>query len=187
MDLAPNLLSMNAISWHLGSSGIPFDSNKIAVDATGKITKWTETQLAQPTDGQLSSIKTAYQKAYNAAITDFSEYSDFYDDIIAKINGIPNCDELQAYIQKLVTEYFQKKIADATKKAKQLADLGGDGSLNLSSLGSVITWITKFVNSNLVGPYAKTTALLAITITKQTEIVAAATNKISELQCDIPL
>jgi hypothetical protein len=185
MDFSPQLLTTNAINWHLGSQGIPFDSSKITVDATGKVTKWAETAIVEPTESQLDSIKTTYQKAYTAAITDFGGYSDFYDNMIAKINGIPNCAELESYAEKLVTGYFTTKISDLTQKISSLASLGGNGSLSLSSLGSVIGWITKFVSSNLVGPYAKATALLAITITKQAEVVAAVANKVSELECDI--
>ena len=177
-------ITQNALAWFLGRQGIAYDTSKISV-VDGVITKWTETKVTQPTVEELVAIKTNYQEAYKQALTDFSEYSDFYDNMIAKINAIPNCSELEAYVTKMVNEFFSKKLAELTKSLGVLSSLGGDGSLSLSSLGSVISWITKFVNSNLVGPYAKTTALLAITITKQAEVAAALANKMSELGCDI--
>ena len=177
-------ITQSSLAWFLGRQGIPFDTSKISV-VDGAITKWAETKVAQPTVEELETIKTNYQEAYKQALTDFSEYSDFYDNIIAKINAIPNCAELEAYVTKMVTEFFTDKLTELTKSLGFLSSLGGDGSLSLSSLGSVISWITKFVNSNLVGPYAKATALLAITITKQAEVAAAVANKMSELECNI--
>ena len=175
-------MTLNTIQWYLGSSGVPLDTSKITVVA-GAITKWTETQVPEPTVAELATIKTNYEAAYSTAITDFSEYSDFYDNMIDKINGIPNCKELEAYAQKLVTEYFTNMMKDQLKKISTLASLGGNGSLSLSNLRSVISWITKFVNSNLVGPYAKMMALYTITITKQAQVVEAVANKMSELEC----
>ena len=175
-------MTLNAVTWFLGSKGVVFDASKISI-ANGVITKWTESAVAKPSISELATIKDNYQQTYQAAITSFSEYSDFYDAMIAKINAIPNCTELEKYTEKMVTDFFKDKLASMTKQLGVLSGLGGDGSLSLSSIGSVISWITKFVNSNLVGPYAKTTALLSITVTKQAEVVAAVTNKISQLGC----
>lgn len=175
-------MTLNAVTWFLGSQGVMFDPTKISI-VGGAITRWTETAVTQPSIPELAIIKDNYTQAYTTAITSFSEYSDFYDNMIKKIEGIPNCTELQAYIQKMVTEYFQTLITDQLKKLSILASLGGNGSLSLSSLGSVISWISKYVNQNLVGPYAKMSALYAITVAKQAEVVAAAAQKFSELEC----
>ena len=122
IDTTTNIV-VNIVDYETEQSGVPngledtllvvpsVDGEIGGTYANGVITKWTESAVAKPSISELATIKDNYQQTYQAAITSFSEYSDFYDAMIAKINAIPNCTELEKYTEKMVTDFFKDKLA----------------------------------------------------------------------------
>lgn len=98
---------------------------------------------------------------------------------IEAIEAAPDCETLMQLSAKIQTYYVDKLIGqmrDLIEQIEPLTEIPDD-------LGSVISWITSFINLNVLSSYNKMIALEAEAVAQYTLTIAAITSKISSMSC----
>ena len=104
---------------------------------------------------------------------------EYVANLTARINVAETCEELLGLknaIDAQMTEMLGS-VESAISTLKALIVAPGD-------IGAVITWISDFINSSILGPYNKAVALQAELIALQATLAAAIAAKSTELHCE---
>lgn len=104
----------------------------------------------------------------------------YIDNLKVKISSVKTCEEL-ARIKEDIRKYFDAQLASINEEIALLSTL----IINPTDLGSVISWITNFISSNILGPYYKALLLQAEIIAEMAEIMALISSVTSSLTCNI--
>ena len=99
----------------------------------------------------------------------------------ARIAAIKDCKELAEFLEKQVKAYYKTLIDDVTSK---IAILGVLKEIP-TDIDKVITWLTNFINTNIIDPYNKAILLEAQLVIEVTELISLVESKIASLTCNI--
>jgi hypothetical protein len=97
-----------------------------------------------------------------------------------KIDNISTCEEL-SLIKHDVEENMAALVAKVAGSISDLSDL----LVKPDDLGKIVTWIGKFIDKSVTGPYNKLLALQTEVLALQTAMNAKIAAKIAELHCSI--
>jgi len=125
--------------------------------------------------------------------------TDYTDNIIAKINAIPTCDdikdktgeeldEIKAKIKVILAEIDADSTAYFTELQTNLTNslaILGPLNINPTNISSVITWISDFITSNITQPIETITADLILVPVELLRVSTAIANKTTDLSACI--
>jgi len=110
------------------------------------------------------------------------------DDVIAKIDNIADCEDLQIYAEKIVANLKEQLIKAAEslgilEPLKVDLDIPTDLPSVIEVVTDIVEWIKKIVATYILGPIAKVTEFMIEMAEFQARVMAAITSKIGDLQC----
>lgn len=104
----------------------------------------------------------------------------YVDNLKVKISSIKTCEDL-AKVKAEIMAYYAGMLASINAEIALLGAL----IVNPTDLGSVISWVSNFITSNVLGPYNKALLLEAQMIAEFAEIMALISSAVSTLTCNL--